>query len=108
MTILPSFILLMLTILASSASENMAMYEQLLKPGTILKHYKGKYYEVIGLGYFASHAEPLKHPLLFYKALYDDPAYGNNALWSRSLGEFFQKINYEDQEMVRFEIQTEK
>ena len=71
--------------------------------GTFVLHYKNKFYKVIGIGYHTEFAEPLKHPLVFYQAQYDDPTYGPNALWNRPLGMFFEKVVLpEGNEVSRF------
>ena len=51
------------------------------------KHYKGKFYEVIGL---ARHSETLEE-LVVYKALYKTK-FGKNSLWVRPKAMFFEKI----------------
>lgn len=52
------------------------------------QHYKGKFYEVIGI---AKHSETLED-LVIYKALYDSEEFGNNALWARPKSMFLEEI----------------
>jgi hypothetical protein len=51
-----------------------------VRPG-IYRHFKGKYYEVIGI---VHHSETLE-PLVLYKALFKSPEYGWYHLWVRPL-----------------------
>ncbi len=62
------------------------------------QHYKGPFYEVIGM---CHHSETLEE-LVVYKSLYDDEEYGNEALWVRPLSMFMQTIQIEGQERPRF------
>jgi len=64
------------------------------------KHYKGKFYEVIG---FARDSETLEE-LVVYKALYDSEEFGNNALWVRPKKMFFETVNKDGKEVPRFEF----
>jgi hypothetical protein len=56
-------------------------------------------YELIGL---AHHSETLEE-MVVYRALYDSPDFGNNALWARPKKLFFEKVVVDGQEMPRFE-----
>lgn len=49
------------------------------------QHYKGQFYEVIGV---ARHSETLEE-LVVYRALYDSEEFGKNALWVRPLKTIF-------------------
>jgi hypothetical protein len=69
-----------------------------IKPGRY-KHYKGKYYEVIGV---ANHSETLEK-LVVYKALYKTDDFAEGSLWVRPLKMFLEKITINDKEMPRFE-----
>jgi hypothetical protein len=64
------------------------------------KHYKGNLYEVIGV---AHHSETLEE-LVVYRALYDSPEYGSNALWVRPKEMFSEKVNIDGKEIPRFEF----
>lgn len=66
-----------------------------LKPGKY-KHYKGKFYEVIGT---ARHSETLEE-LVVYKALYQPE--GEN-LWVRPLKMFTEEIIMDGKSTKRFE-----
>lgn len=65
----------------------------MLKPGNY-KHYKQKYYQVIGV---AKHSET-KEELVVYRKLYDD--FG---LWVRPLSMFIETVEVEGKTMPRFE-----
>jgi hypothetical protein len=62
----------------------------------IYKHYKGKYYVVIGV---ASHSETLEK-FVIYAHLY--PAEGT-AFWIRPQEMFFETVTYEGKTLPRFE-----
>lgn len=62
------------------------------------RHYKGNFYEVIGV---AHHSETLEE-LVVYKALYDHPEYGRDSLWVRPKGMFLETVTVDDKEMLRF------
>ena len=64
------------------------------------KHYKGNLYEVIGL---AHHSETLEE-LVVYRALYNSPDFGADALWVRPLKMFVEKVNVDGQEIPRFDF----
>ena len=68
-----------------------------IKPGKY-RHYKENYYEVLGV---AHHSETLE-PLVVYKALYDSPEFGSNALWVRPLAMFTENVEVEGKLMPRF------
>ncbi|MEE9525114.1 MAG: DUF1653 domain-containing protein [Candidatus Woesearchaeota archaeon] len=59
------------------------------------KHYKGNFYEVIGV---AKHSET-QAELVVYKALY-----GEEELWVRPKKMFLENVNIEGKEMPRFEF----
>ncbi len=65
-----------------------------LKPGKY-KHYKGNFYEVIGI---ARHSETLEE-LVVYKALYQPE--GEN-VWVRPLKMFTEKVEVEGKLIPRF------
>jgi len=62
------------------------------------QHYKGKFYEVIGI---ARHSENLEE-FIVYKALYDDMKHGKNTIWIRPKKMFLEKIN--SKEIERFKL----
>ena len=53
------------------------------------QHYKGKLYEVIGV---AKHSETLGE-FVVYRALYNSPKFGKNALWIRPKKMFLENVN---------------
>lgn len=63
------------------------------------KHFKGQEYEVIGL---ARHSET-REEMVVYRALYDSPEFGKNALWVRPKEMFFSKVIVDGVEKSRFE-----
>jgi hypothetical protein len=62
------------------------------------QHYKGKFYEVIGV---ARHSETLEE-LVVYRALYDSEEFGKNALWVRPKSMFLENVNVGGREIPRF------
>ena len=62
------------------------------------QHYKGAYYEVIGV---AKHSETLED-LVVYRAKYDSEEFGNNALWVRPLSMFKETIMINGERINRF------
>lgn len=62
------------------------------------EHYKGKQYEVIGIG---RHSETLDE-LVIYKALYESEEFGKNAIWIRPIAMFFETVNIDGKEIPRF------
>jgi len=59
----------------------------------VYQHYKGQYYEVIGI---AMHTETEEN-LVVYRSLY-----GNYDLWVRPLAMFQEQVVYEGKQMLRF------
>lgn len=62
------------------------------------RHFKWNLYEVI---WVAKHSETLED-LVVYKALYDSPEFGNNALRVRPQAMFEEKILRDGKEIQRF------
>jgi len=63
------------------------------------KHYKGKFYKVIGV---ARHSETLEE-LVIYRALYEDEKFGKNALWARPKKMFLEYVTINGKRVPRFE-----
>lgn len=63
------------------------------------KHFKWNLYEVI---WVAKHSETLDN-LVVYKALYDSPEFGNNALRVRPQVMFEENVIIDGKEINRFE-----
>jgi len=61
------------------------------------QHYKGKYYEVLGL---ARHSETMED-LIVYKALYETE-FGANSLWVRPKSMFLETVHVDGQIKRRF------
>jgi hypothetical protein len=74
-----------------------------IRPG-IYRHYKGKEYEILGVGH---HSETLD-PLVIYRALYDTKEFGNNSLWARPLDLFLEEVDLNGQKVPRFEYLGDK
>lgn len=75
-----------------------------IKPGKY-QHFKGNFYEVIGI---ARHSETLEE-LVVYKAKYDHPKFGKDSLWVRPKGMFLEKVEVEGKKVSRFKyISKEK
>ncbi len=68
-----------------------------IKPG-IYEHYKGNHYEVIGTGH---HSETLEE-VVIYRALYNSPNFGKNALWVRPAAMFAENIEINGKTIPRF------
>ena len=64
----------------------------------IYQHYKGQYYQVIGV---ARHCESLEE-LIVYQALY-----GDYRLWVRPKSMFNEKITHDSKEIFRFKFVCE-
>ena len=61
------------------------------------KHYKGHFYEVLGIG---KHSETLEE-LVFYKALYKNP---DGIFWVRPLKMFKEKVLVDGKNVARFKF----
>lgn len=62
------------------------------------KHYKGNFYQVLGV---VIHSETLEE-LVLYKALYESKDFGKDALWVRPLKMFKEKIIVNGKKIPRF------
>jgi len=76
---------------------NSAKLEKYMQPGKY-QHYKGKYYEVIGV---ARHGETLEE-LVVYRALYSSEEFGENALWVRPKKMFLEDVVIDGKKVPRF------
>jgi hypothetical protein len=76
----------------------MSKQKEEIKPG-IYQHYKGNLYEVIGIG---NHSETLEK-FVVYRALYDSPEFGPNAIWVRPYKMFLEEVEFEGKKVLRFE-----
>ena len=65
------------------------------------KHYKGKFYIVLGI---AKHSEILEE-LVIYEALYQNP---EGKLWVRPLEMFVEEVEIDGKKKPRFEFVSEK
>ena len=65
-----------------------------LTPGRY-RHYKGQYYQVIGV---ARHSETLE-PVVVYR-----PLYGEGALWVRPHAMFVEEVSVDGQRLPRFAL----
>ena len=64
------------------------------------KHYKGKFYEVVGT---VRHSETLEEMVL-YKALYESPDFPKDQLWVRPKKMFLENVVVDEIGMPRFEF----
>ena len=64
------------------------------------RHYKGKFYEVIGE---AVHSETSEE-MVIYRALYEDIAFGKNAVFVRTKEIFLEKVEIKGEKIPRFEF----
>jgi len=64
------------------------------------QHYKGNFYEVIGVG---RHSETLDE-LVIYRALYDSKEFGKNAIWVRPKEMLLEKVIVNNKEVPRFKF----
>ena len=62
------------------------------------QHYKGQYYEVIGLG---KHSDTLEEYVV-YRGLYNSEEFGNNPLWVRPKKVFEERVVIDGKEVPRF------
>lgn len=62
------------------------------------QHYKGNFYEVIGV---ARHSETLEE-LVVYRAFYNHEVYGDNSLWVRPKTMFLETVVVDGKEVLRF------
>ncbi len=67
------------------------------------QHFKGKFYQVIGV---ARHSETFEE-LVVYQALYDSPEFGKNAIWVRPKEMFFEKVEVNGKKVPRFKLVEE-
>lgn len=63
------------------------------------RHYKGKEYEVIGVG---KDSETLAD-VVIYRGLYNSEEFGDNPLWTRSIESFLEKVDVGGEKVARFE-----
>lgn len=74
--------------------KNIQMIETKITPG-IYEYYKGKRYEVMGVGL----SEETQEPVVIYKALYENEL---SQLWVRSLSVFEENVSVDGKEVPRF------
>ena len=70
-----------------------------IKPGKY-QHYKGKFYEVLGV---AHHSETMAE-LVVYKALYKSEKFGKSAIWVRPKKMFLEKVKVDGKLLPRFKL----
>jgi hypothetical protein len=64
------------------------------------QHYKGNFYEVIGV---ARHSETLEQ-MVVYRALYDSKEFGKNAVWVRPEKTFLENVTVDGKEVPRYKF----
>lgn len=79
---------------------NLTNYSVVMKDLKLGKyqHYKGRFYEVIGV---ARHSETSEE-LVVYRALYNSKEFGKNALWARPKTMFLENVSVDGKEVPRF------
>lgn len=90
-----------LNIFKDDANKN-GMSEE-ITPG-FYRHYKDKYYQVLGVG---RHSETLEL-VVTYRALYPSAEFGDYALWVRPLEMFSEMVEWEGQTVQRFSLVTDE
>lgn len=66
--------------------------------GSIFEHYKGMRYEILSIGRH-SESEDLQ---VVYQAQYNDPVFGNRAIWIRPLTMFLEEVEIDGKKNQRF------
>jgi len=69
-----------------------------IEVGAIYQHYKGQEYIIVGL---AHHSETLEE-IVVYKALYNSPDFGENAIWVRPKVIFLEYVIINSEKVPRF------
>lgn len=67
------------------------------------QHYKGNFYEVIGVG---RHSETMEE-LVIYRALYDSKEFGKDVLWVRPKAMFLEEVEVQGERVKRFRFLEE-
>ncbi len=62
------------------------------------QHYKGNFYEVIGIG---RHSETMEE-LVIYRALYESKEFGKDSLWARPKAMFLEEVEVDGKRVKRF------
>jgi len=70
----------------------------------LYQHYKGKLYEVVGVG---RHSETLEE-VIVYRGLYEDEEFGKNPIWVRPINMFLEEIEIDGKKIPRFKYLGEK
>lgn len=87
------------TFMNTQPTSSVQKHNRFTIPLGVYRHYKGDLYEVIGIG---RHTET-NEELVFYKAKYYSPEFGNGALWARPLSMFIEIIEFEGKTVPRFQ-----
>lgn len=64
------------------------------------QHYKGKFYQVIGVG---RDSETLEE-VVVYQGEYNHPEFGNNPIWVRPKAMFMESVEVNGQTVPRFKF----
>ncbi len=80
-------------------NSNQINTQNMIEPGKIYKHYKGKMYKVLHVARFSEDPDTL---FVVYQALYDCPTYGENQIWCRPLSMFTEIVEVNGVMMPRF------
>jgi hypothetical protein len=64
------------------------------------RHFRGREYEVIGL----AHDSETLDEIVVYRALYNSPEFGDQALWVRPRADFEALVDQDGQQVPRFQF----
>lgn len=70
----------------------------IVQPGALYRHYKGKYYKVLGV---ARHSETLEE-LVVYQSLYETPQFAMGQFWVRPKAMFLEDVVVDGKKVRRF------
>lgn len=76
---------------------------RIVEIGRTYRHYRnGKLYEVLFIGRLTESST--LEECVIYKALYEDPKFGKNAIWIRPLANFLEGVEVDGHQEPRFQL----